>query len=75
MDFRNYLFETNFEIKFINNKLDIINYKELLDVSINKISVKYDNGILDVIGSDLVIKKLVSDEVLIIGNIKSLEFR
>ena len=66
MDFRNYLFETNFEIKFINNKLD---------VSINKISVKYDNGILDVIGSDLVIKKLVSDEVLIIGNIKSLEFR
>ncbi|MBP3766279.1 MAG: YabP/YqfC family sporulation protein [Bacilli bacterium] len=64
-----------FLIKFINNKLDIINYKELLDVSINKISVKYDNGILDVIGSDLVIKKLVSDEVLIIGNIKSLEFR
>ncbi len=75
MDFRSYLFETDFNMKYINNKLDIVNYVDLDTVTNNRIVIKYKEGILDISGDDLKITKLTHDEVLIKGNFKKIEFR
>lgn len=75
MDFRSYLFETDFNMKYINNKLDIVNYAGLDTVTNNRIVIKYKDGILDISGDDLKIVKLTHDEVLINGIYKKIEFR
>ena len=75
MDFRSYLFETDFNMKYINNKLDIINYTKIDTVMNNKVVIKYSEGILDISGDDLKIIKLTQDELLISGVFKNIEFR
>ena len=75
MDIRNYIFERDFKITILNNQINVVNYLSIESVSTNKITLKYEKGILDISGDNLVIKKLLNDEILIIGNIKSLELR
>ena len=75
MDFRSYLFESDFNMRYINNKLDIVNYKTIDTVENNRIVIKYNEGILDITGDDLKITKLTNDEVLIKGTFKKIEFR
>ncbi len=75
MDFRSYLFETDFNMKYINNKLDIVNYLKIDSVMNNRIVIMYKEGILDISGDDLKIIKLTHDEVLISGVFKKIEFR
>lgn len=75
MNIRNYIFETDFKINMTNDQIDIINYKSIESVSINKITLKYNQGILEINGNNLVIKKLLNDELLIVGDIKLIEFR
>ena len=75
LNIRNYIFETDFKINMTNDQIDIINYKSIESVSINKITLKYNQGILEINGNNLVIKKLLNDELLIVGDIKLIEFR
>ena len=75
MDFRSYLFEVDFNMKYINNKLDIVNYVGLDTVTNNRIVIKYKDGLLDISGDDLKIIKLTHDELLISGIYKKIEFR
>ena len=75
MDFRSYLFDTDFNMKYINNKLDIVNYISIDTVINNRIVIKYKDGILDITGNDLKIIKLTHDELLVSGNFKKIEFR
>lgn len=65
----NYLFDNEYKIVIKNNYVDIINYDEIIDFSINKVSLKYKNRIITVEGSRLVISKMMDNEVLINGNI------
>lgn len=65
----NYLFDNEYKIVIKNNCVDIINYDEIIDFSINKVSLKYKNRIITVEGSRLVISKMMDNEVLINGNI------
>ena len=62
-------------MKYINNKLDIVNYISIDSVMNNRIVIKYSEGLLDVTGDDLKITKLTHDEVLISGIFKKIEFR
>ena len=75
MDLRNYIFEKDFKINLINNQLDIVNYIEILNVTTNQISLKIDKGTLIINGNNLSIKKLLNDEILIIGDYTNIEFR
>ena len=75
MDFRSYLFESDFNMKYINNKLDIVNYISIDSVLNDKIVIRYSEGILDISGDDLKIIKLTHDEALIKGTFKKIEFR
>lgn len=62
-----YLEDKTFEIIVKDNKVDIINYKEIIDFSTNKISLKCDNKIINIDGKNLIISKMLDDELLITG--------
>ena len=64
-----YLEDKNYEIILKENKVDIINFSEILDFSMNKISIKCDNKIINIEGKNLIISKMLDEELLITGNI------
>ena len=74
-DFRNYMLEEDFKINYQNNKLYIVNYLDISHFDSNKIIINKKDGSLIVNGKDLVISKLLSDELLIEGSIEKIEFR
>lgn len=69
-----YVNDKNFSIIYKNNRLDIINYSKILDFSDTKISISYFNNIYIINGTNLVISKMMEEELLIIGNIESISF-
>lgn len=70
----NYVNDKNFSIIYKNNRLDIINYSKILDFSDTKISINYLDDIYIIIGTNLVISKMMEEELLITGNIESISF-
>ncbi len=72
---RNYVKQDETKLYYIRNKLNIINYKNILVFENNKILVECLDDILEVKGEDLVINKLLNDELLIEGKIISISFR
>lgn len=72
---RSYILEQELKITIVNNKINIINYKDIGHFDSNKVIVKADNSEIIVKGSDLVVSKLMSDEILITGNFTNIEFR
>lgn len=69
-----YVNDKKFSIIYKNNKLDIINYSKILDFSDTKISVNYLDNIYIITGTNLVISKMMEEELLITGNIESISF-
>lgn len=63
------------KIVVINNKINITNFTNIEHFSTNKIIIKINNQCIVITGSNLIITKLVIDEVLINGNIDKIEFR
>ena len=72
---RNYVIEQDFEIRIINNKVDVINYKDIGHFDSNKVIINYSDGSVVIKGNNLVVSKLMNDEILIGGEIKGLELR
>ena len=66
---------TDYEYKIIikNKYINIINYEDILDFNSNEIRVKNSNGVTRVLGTDLVISKMLDNELVIVGNIEKLE--
>lgn len=58
-----------------NNKIDITNFTDIDHFDSNKIILKINNNITIVYGYNLIISRLVIDEVLIEGTISKIEFR
>jgi len=67
-----YLENKNYEIILKENSINIINFKEIIDFSTNKISLRCDNKIINVEGKNLIISKMLDEEVLITGTINNL---
>jgi len=65
----NYLCDKEYKIIIKKNKINIINFDEIIDFSLNKISIKYQEKVVNIEGNDLVITKMLDNEVLITGNI------
>ena len=68
-----YLIDTEFKIIIKNNYLNIINYKEIVDFSPNQIIVKIKNKLINIIGDNLIVSQMQNNEVLITGNINTIE--
>jgi len=72
---RSYILDSDLKITIVNNKINIVNYKDIGHFDSNKIVVKVESGEVIVKGSDLVVSKLLSSEILITGNFSNIEFR
>lgn len=72
---RNYILDENFKIVISKNKINVLNYIELDDFSNLEIKIKYIDGLVLITGKDLIIKKILNDELQIEGNIIKLELR
>ncbi|MBR6690101.1 MAG: YabP/YqfC family sporulation protein [Bacilli bacterium] len=72
---RSYVLDNDLKITIVNNKINIVNYKDIGHFDSNKIIVKVENGEVIVKGSNLVVSKLLSSEILITGNFSNIEFR
>ncbi len=70
-----YLLDSKFKIIITDSYINIINYKDLISINSNNIILKYSNGSINIKGKDLLITKLLDEELLIKGNISNIEFR
>jgi len=73
--FRSYLLEEEFKINIFDNKINIVNYTDITGFCSNEVIVKHKSGEVIIKGNDLIITKLLIDELLIVGNIKNIELR
>ena len=73
-ELRNYVLENNFKMIYLNNKLNVINYQAIEHFDNNKIMIKVDK-LLVIERKNLVVTKLLEDEIQIEGSIKKIEFR
>ena len=62
-----FLEDRNYEIIIKDNSINIINFKEIIDFSTTKISLRCENKIINVEGKNLIISKMLDEEVLITG--------
>ncbi len=69
-----YIVDNDFKVIIMDNYLNIINYLEVLDFSSKEISVRYDKGIMIIKGIDLVVSKMMDEELLIRGKILSISY-
>ncbi len=74
-DLRNYILEKDFRINIVDGKIDIVNYKTIDHFDDKRIIIEYENGVITVKGQNLIISKLLNDEVLISGSIEVVEFK
>lgn len=75
MNLRNYILDNQFKIIMLKNKINIINYLEIDSFDEEKIIIRYKDGVVIVVGNNLIISKLLDDELLISGDISKVEFR
>ena len=72
---RSYINENDLKVTIINNKINIVNYIDIGHFDSNKIIVKCDDKDIVINGKELVVSKLVNDEILITGEFNNIEFR
>lgn len=72
---RSYIFENDTKILILNNKINITNYTDIGHFDSEKIIVKLKDKNIIIKGSNLVVSKLVNDEILITGDFNNIEFR
>ena len=68
-----YIKDNEFKATILREKLNIVNYIEIIIMERTRITIKYDKGLLVIKGNDLTINKLLEQELLITGSIKSIE--
>ncbi len=67
-----FLYEKDYKIIIKENYVNIINYDEIVDFTIDRIAIKCQSKIINILGKNLTISKLVEDEALITGIITNL---
>lgn len=71
---RDYLNDNSWRINIYNGKINIVNYIDIITLENNRISIKYESGFIIIKGKNLSVNKMLDSEILITGNICSVEF-
>ena len=71
---RNYINDNDFRIHIYDKKINIVNYIDIVTLEDNRISIKYQKGLIVIKGTNLSVNKMLDREILITGNIKSVDF-
>lgn len=72
-DIRNFIDNNDFKMIIYGNLVNIINFNEIIDISNTSIKIK-SNNLINIIGKDLYIIKMLDNELLIKGIIKDIKF-
>lgn len=67
-----YLFDNKFKINITDKYVNIVAYDEVVDFSSNKIIVKNKEKLITIEGKDLIISKMMDNELLINGLINNI---
>lgn len=70
---REYINETELKITLLKNRVNVLNYDRIRDITDKEISLTKGNDKIKIIGNNLKLNKLLDQEVLIIGNILRIE--
>ena len=68
-----YIKEPELSFKYINNTLNIVNYDKIINLDDNSIILEKNSKLLTIKGEKLVLNKLLEQEILVTGMIKSIE--
>ena len=69
-----YINDRRFSMIYKNNKLNVINYSEIMDFSSKLISIRYKDKVYHIEGKNLVISSMMENEILITGEIEVITF-
>ena len=69
----NYVNDKEFRLTLYNDKIHIINYKKIISLENNYLSILCLNKKILVTGNSLVLNKILDNELLIRGNITNIE--
>ena len=70
---KDYINDDSFKINIYKNKINVVNYLDIITLEESRISLKYQQGMIIIKGNNLSVNKLLDNEVLITGDIKSIE--
>ena len=68
-----YLVDRDYKITIYKDRVHIINYLEVEDFSDTRVVIRHEGGSSVLIGTHLVVSKMLDDELLIVGQIKMIE--
>lgn len=69
----NYVKDNEFRMLVLENKINIVNYHNLLSMEEERISLTSPIGRIVIKGNSLSVKKLLNKEILVVGYITSIE--
>lgn len=73
-DLREYIMENEFKITILKDKINIINYDRIINLTDNEVSLKIENTKIKIYGNNLMLNKLLDREVLLTGKVSKVEF-
>ena len=71
----NYIREDKFQLIYLKDMVNVINYEEIREFTDTLIVIKDKNNLYKIIGKNLVVSKMQDNEILITGVINNIEFR
>jgi len=72
---REFIDYNEFKLTFLKDRINVVNYSELLQISNKEMILRNKDSKIFIKGNDLVLSKLLDDEILITGLINSIEVR
>lgn len=72
---REFIDSSEFQLILLKNRVNIINYQKLLQINRKEMIFMSSDGKVVISGENLVLSKLLDDEVLITGHISSIEVK
>ena len=70
---REYIKDDEFRLTIFKNQLHIINYLEILTLSNKQVSIDTGSNLIVLHGENLILNKLLDNEILITGKIYTVE--
>jgi len=71
---KTFLYDKEYFINIFNNCIHVSNYLKLLELTSLKITLELENFILEIVGKNLRVKKMMEQEIQIVGEINDLRF-
>jgi len=71
---KDYIKDEEFRMTIFKNRVHIVNYQEVLSLEPSRVSIQIENKRMILKGTKLIVKKLLDHEILIQGEIHSVEW-